>query len=84
VRFAVCPRKEEIKMATMNRDNSAANIRNESKRNTPQPLLSSSKSRSTDNNDDIIGSLAEQYENRRARQVGEWERLYGQNVYRGA
>ena len=71
-------------MATMNRDNTAGDIRTDSKRNTPQHLLSSSKSRSTDNNDDIIGSLAEQYENRRARQVGEWERLYGQNVYRGA
>ena len=71
-------------MATMNRDNTAGDIRTESKRNTPQTLLSSSKSRKTENNDDIIGSLAEQYENRRARQVGEWERLYGQNVYRGA
>jgi hypothetical protein len=71
-------------MATMNRDNTAGNIRTDSKRNTPQPLLSSTKSRSTENNDDIIGSLAERYENRRARQVGEWERLYGQNVYRGA
>ena len=72
-------------MATMNRDNTAGDIRNDSKRNAPQPLLSSGKSRSTDhNNDDLIGSLAERYENRRARQVGEWERLYGQNVYRGA
>lgn len=71
-------------MATMNRDNTAGDIRTDSKRNTPQPLLSSSKSRSSENNDDLIGSLAEQYENRRARQVGEWERLYGQNVYRGA
>ncbi len=68
----------------MNRDNTAGDIRTESKRNTPQPLLSSSKSRSNDSSDDLIGSLAEQYENRRARQVGEWERLYGQNVYRGA
>ena len=71
-------------MATMNRDNNAGDIRTDSKRNAPQSLLSSSKSRSTENNDDIIGSLAEQYENRRARQVGEWERLYGHNVYRGA
>ena len=72
-------------MATMNRDNTAGDIRNDSKRNAPQPLLSSSKSRSTDHSsDDLIGSLAERYENRRARQVGEWERLYGQNVYRGA
>ena len=71
-------------MATMNGDNTAGDIRTDPNRNTPQPLLSSSKSRSADSNDDIIGSLAEQYENRRARQVGEWERLYGQNVYRGA
>ena len=71
-------------MATMHRDNNAGDIRTESKRNTPQSILSTSKSRSTDNNDDLIGSLAERYENRRARQVGEWERLYGQNVYRGA
>jgi len=71
-------------MATMNRDNTARDIRTESKRNTPQSLLSSSKSRSSDNNDDIIGSLADRYENRRARQVGEWEQLYGHNVYRGA
>jgi hypothetical protein len=71
-------------MATLNRDNNSGDIRTESKRNTPQSLLSSSKTRSTDNNDDLIGSLAERYENRRARQVGEWERLYGQNVYRGA
>ena len=69
-------------MATLNRDNTAGDIRTESKRKTPQSLLSSSKTRSTDS-DDLIGSLAEQYENRRARQVGEWERLYGQNVYRG-
>ena len=46
-------------MATMNRDNTAGDIRNDSKRNTPQPLLSSSKSRPTEHNEDIIGSLAE-------------------------
>ena len=45
-------------------------------------LLSSARSQSTDRPDDLIVSLAERYENRRARQVGEWERLYGQNVYR--
>jgi len=71
-------------MATMNRDNTAGDIRTESTRNTPQTLLSSSKTRKNEHNDDLIGSLAERYENRRARQVGEWERLYGQNVYRGA
>ena len=45
-------------------------------------LLTSTRSQSTERQDDLIVSLAEQYENRRARQVGEWERLYGQNVYR--
>ncbi|HVF30613.1 MAG TPA: hypothetical protein VNA22_06560 [Pyrinomonadaceae bacterium] len=45
-------------------------------------LLSSKRSQSTDKPDDIIVTLEQRYENRRARQVGEWEQLYGQNVYR--
>ena len=45
-------------------------------------LFTSTRSQSTERQDDLIVSLAEQYENRRARQVGEWERLYGQNVYK--
>ena len=48
----------------------------------PTLLLSSPNLKSTEKNDDLIGSLAERYENRRARQVGEWERLYRHNVYR--
>jgi hypothetical protein len=32
-------------------------------------------------NDDLIASLSNAYENRRARQVVEWERLYRQNVH---
>ena len=48
---------------------------------TTSKLLSSNRSHTTDK-DDLIISLAERYENRRAQQVGEWERLYGQNVYR--
>lgn len=35
-------------------------------------------------NDDLIGSLADAYENKRARQVVEWEKLRRQNVQRGA
>ena len=31
-------------------------------------------------NDDLIASLSDEYENRRAQQVVEWERLYWQNV----
>ena len=50
--------------------------------NGPSKLLSSARSSSTEKQDEIITSLADRYENKRARQVGEWERLYGQNVYR--
>jgi hypothetical protein len=50
--------------------------------NTPPTLLSLSRNRSMEKNDDLIVTLSDAYENRRARQVGEWERLYGQNVYR--
>jgi len=47
----------------------------------PAKLLSLSRSLSPEKNDDLIVSLADRYENRRAQQVREWERLYGQNVY---
>ena len=45
-------------------------------------FLSSRRPPTTEKNDDLIVTLSDAYENRRARQVGEWERLYGQNVYR--
>lgn len=51
--------------------------------NTPTtPHPSSKATQSREKNDDLIGTLSDAYENRRARQVGEWEKLYGQNVYR--
>jgi hypothetical protein len=43
-----------------------------------------SKSKEPKSNDDLIVSLADAYENQRARQVFEWERVRRQNVYRGA
>jgi hypothetical protein len=43
-------------------------------------LQSSHKDRTQ--NDDLIGSLANAYENQRARQVSEWERVGFQNMYR--
>ena len=46
------------------------------------PLPSSKVSSSKDKNDDLIVTLSDAYENQRARQVGEWEKLYGENVYR--
>ena len=51
--------------------------------NNPTTTLPSSRSsQSREKNDDLIGTLSDAYENRRARQVGEWEKLYGENVYR--
>ena len=64
--------------------NTGNDARNESKVTKQHSLLTSSKTRSTEKNDDLIITLSDAYENRRARQVGEWERLYGHNVYRGA
>lgn len=49
-------------------------------------LLSARISKSKDNNfnDDLIVSLSDAPENRRARQVFEWERVRRQNVQRAA
>ncbi len=41
-----------------------------------------SKSKEPKSNDDLILSLADAYENRRARQVVEWERVRRQNAQR--
>ena len=49
---------------------------------TQNTLPSSRVSHAREKNDDLIGTLSDAYENQRARQVGEWEKLYGQNVYR--
>lgn len=49
-------------------------------------LLSARLSKSKDNpvNDDLILSLQDAYENKRARQVFEWERVRRQNYRRSA
>ena len=64
------------------RSNASGNAGQKNDANNSAKLLTSPRSQSTERQDDLIVSLAERYENRRARQVGEWERLYGQNVYR--
>ncbi|HUR99549.1 MAG TPA: hypothetical protein VMZ26_15900 [Pyrinomonadaceae bacterium] len=70
-------------MANQIGNNAAAEARNESDIQNSNPPFFSNKPRSaTEKNDELIVSLSDAYENRRARQVGEWERLYGQNVYR--
>lgn len=43
-----------------------------------------SKQKETFLNDDLIMSLAETYENKRARQVVEWEKIRRQNAARAA
>ncbi len=47
-------------------------------------LLSNRTSKAKENNfnDDLIGSLSDAYENKRARQVFEWERVRRQNLQR--
>jgi ribosomal protein L18 len=44
----------------------------------------SRQQRENPQNDDLIGSLADAYENKRARQVIEWERTRRQNGWRAA
>lgn len=43
-----------------------------------------SKSKDNSTNDDLIASLSNAYENKRARQVFEWEKARRQNVQRAA
>jgi hypothetical protein len=49
-----------------------------------QPLSAQKRSSKRERllNDDLILSLANAYENQRARQVSEWERVGFQNIYR--
>jgi hypothetical protein len=50
-------------------------------------IVSTRKPKSKDNqttNDDLIVSLSDAYENKRARQVFEWEKTRRQNVQRAA
>ena len=49
-------------------------------------ILSTRRPKSKDNqpNDDLIVSLSDAYENKRARQVFEWERVRRQNPHRAA
>ena len=47
---------------------------------TADTLSSSRNNNTTSQIDDVIGSLANAYENKRARQVNEWERLWRQDL----
>lgn len=67
-------------MAEQIRTKNTVDIRRRSE--STDQLLSSSAPQSKEKNDDLIIALSDAYENRRAQQVGEWERLYQHNVYR--
>lgn len=69
-------------MANRNRIKTAGDMAYNADQSNPKKLLTSPNPKSTEKHDDLIGSLAERYENQRARQVGEWESLYRYNVYR--
>lgn len=68
-------------MANRNRIDTP-NIQNQKEYFHPPKLFSPGRPQFTDKSDDVIVTLSDAYENQRARQVGEWEKLYGKNVYR--
>lgn len=69
-------------MANRTRINTAGKTGQHNITSNSPTLTSSHNLKSKEKNDDLIVSLTDAYENRRARQVSEWERLYGNNVYR--
>jgi hypothetical protein len=70
----------------VNRKNTTArNIdkpRENERSNQPLSTQQRSSKRERSLNDDVIMSLSNAYENQRARQVTEWERVGFQNIYR--
>lgn len=64
--------------------NIARSADNRHENETSNQLLSARQTSQKDRSktDDLIGSLANAYENKRARQVSEWERVGFQTTYR--
>lgn len=71
-------------MVNRKNTNVARDARRSSENETSTQLLSTRQpsQRERSMNDDLIGSLANAHENKRARQVSEWERVGFQNIYR--
>lgn len=71
-------------MVNRKNTNVARDTRRSSENETSTQLLSTRQpsQRERTMNDDLIGSLANAYENKRARQVSEWERVGFQSIYR--
>ena len=91
--MTVCPeQKEETEMVNRKNRNVASEIDKLNENETLEvldyisELLSTRrpKSKEIQPNDDLIVSLSDAYENKRARQVFEWERVRRQNVQRAA
>ena len=71
-------------MVNRKNTNVARDTRRINENETSTQLLSTRQpsQRERSSNEDLIGSLANAYENKRARQVSEWERVGFQNIYR--
>jgi hypothetical protein len=63
------------------RENQQSNTAANSHRRYPSKQLSPNTSNEINRIDDVIASLANAHENRRARQVGEWENMLKQYVH---
>ena len=91
--LTVCPKpKEETEMVNRKNRNVASEIDKLNETETSEVLeyiseilsTRNSKSKDIQPNDDLIVSLSDAYENKRARQVFEWERVRRQNIQRAA
>lgn len=91
--MTVCPeQKEDTEMVNRKNRNVASELDKLNENETLEvldyisELLSTRRPKSKDiqPNDDLIVSLSDAYENKRARQVFEWERVRRQNVQRAA
>jgi hypothetical protein len=91
--LTVCPQQKEAqKMVKKTNKNIAVEIDKTNESETPvildysSSLLPQRRTKSNDNlpNDDLIVSLSDAYENKRARQVFEWEQARRQVTQRAA
>lgn len=94
MRLTVCPIQQEETEMVKNKDKNVANEIKKLNENETIAVLDyiseilttrTATPKSKENsNDDLIVSLSDAYENKRARQVFEWEKTRRQNVQRAA
>jgi len=89
--LTVCPKKGETEMTVKQTNKTIAGEINKLNDNESFAVLTYisqlltariSKQRENPSSDDLIVSLSDAYENKRARQVVEWEKVRRQNVQR--